>query len=111
MTGPADSTAPYEALAQIIERELAVIPERDFAALEALTRERAALVRWLPATPPAVARESLTRCSLLQARVRIEMQRVREQILLELAEVSRAQRTARGYAPAPRSPARVSASA
>jgi hypothetical protein len=111
VTDLVDPIAPYEALAQIIERELAIVPERDFAALAQLTRERAALVRSLPATPPAAARAPLSRCWLLQERVRIEMQRVREQILLELAQVSQAQRTARGYAPAPRSAVRVCASA
>ena len=106
-----DPAAPYEALADVIERELVVIPERDFDALAALKRERAAIVRTLPMRPPLGARAALERCTLLQARVRIEMQRVSEQILLELRQVGHAQRAARGYAPVRAPRVRISASA
>jgi hypothetical protein len=102
---------PYEALAAIVERELELIAERDFHGLAELKRERAALERGLPATPPASARATLERCMGLQGRVRIELTRVREAILIELGQVRHGQRAAAGYAPARRRVRRVDASA
>jgi hypothetical protein len=102
---------PYESLAEIIERELELVGARDFDGVHALAGERAALMRTLPATPPASARGSLLRCDGLQKRVGVELARVRESILLELGQVRLAQRTAAGYRPAlPRTP-RIVASA
>jgi hypothetical protein len=93
------SPAPYEALAAIIERQLELVAARDFDGLRALAGERAALVRTLPVTPPADAREVLLRCDGLQKRVTVELARVREAILGELRQVRLAQRTAAGYRP------------
>jgi hypothetical protein len=101
----------YEALAAIIERQLALVAERDFDGLAELKRERAALERTLPATPPASARAPLERCLALQQRVRIELTRVREAVLIELGHVRHGQRAAAGYAPARRRVLRVDASA
>ena len=96
---------PYAALATLIERQLALVAERDFDGVAAVSRERAALVAGLPSRPPAHARESLTRCDLLHKRVTIELERVRESILLELRGVRHAQLAAAGYRPAlPRTP-------
>ena len=91
--------APYEALAAVIERELTLVEARDFTGLSALKRERAAIVRALPATPPAGARAALLRCDGLQKRVTVELHRVRESLLLELRQVQLARRTASGYRP------------
>ena len=102
---------PYEALAGLIERELALVAERDFDAISALKLERAALVRALPVTPPESARDALVRCDLLQRRVEVELARVREAILLELRQLRLAQRTAAGYRPARVRAPHVSASA
>lgn len=101
----------YEALGAIAERELALVADRDFDGLAELKRERAAVERALPATPPASARAALERCLALQQRVRIELTRVREAILIELGQVRHGQRAAAGYAPARRRVMRVDASA
>jgi hypothetical protein len=105
------ATDPYEALAAIVERELALVADRDFDGLAEVTRERAALVGTLPATPPAAANATLRRCLALQQRVGIELARVREAILIELAQVRLGQRAAAGYAPARRRVPRVDANA
>ncbi len=102
---------PYETLAGIVERELALVADRDFDGLAELTRERAALQRTLPATPPATARATLQRCLLLSQRGAVELSRVREAILIELAQVRHGQRAAAGYAPARRPVRRIDASA
>jgi hypothetical protein len=102
---------PYEPLATIIERELELVAARDFDAMRALAGERAALMRTLPATPPASARETLLRCDGLQKRVGVELARMRESILLELRQVRLAQRTAAGYRPALTRTPRIVASA
>jgi len=97
-----ESIEPYEALAALIERELQLVSERSFDELHALKQVRAELESSLPATPPEAARATLERCRQLQKRVEIELLRVREILLLELARVRQAQRTADGYAPARR---------
>jgi hypothetical protein len=104
-------TAPYEALASLLERELELVAAREFDSLAELKRERAALERTLPARPPASARDTLQRCMALQQRVRVELLRVRESILIELGQVRQGQRAACGYAPARRRVLRVDASA
>jgi hypothetical protein len=101
----------YEPLAAIIERELELVAARDFVGVQALADERAALMRMLPATPPASARETLLRCDGLQKRVGVELARVRESILLELRQVRLAQRTAAGYRPVLARTPRIVASA
>lgn len=103
-------TAPYEVLAAMIERELALLGESRLEELAQLKLARDDLLSSMPAAPPAAAREALERCALLQQRVRIEILRVREAVLLELAQLDRVRRTAEGYAPRSLRP-RVSASA
>ena len=98
----AESVAPYEALAAIIERELQLVSERNFDELETLREVRAELQSSLPDTPPEAARATLERCRQLQKRVEIELLRVREVLLLELGRVRHAQRAADGYAPVQR---------
>jgi hypothetical protein len=103
-------TAPYETLAGLIERELELIGESRLQELAQLKLTRTELLQSMPATPPAAAREVLERCVLLQQRVRIEILRVREAVLLELVQLDRVRRTAEGYAPRRTRP-RISASA
>lgn len=91
-------TAPYEALASMIELELALVSARDFPGLARLAERRDALIAELPDTPPPVARVTLERCARLQRRVTDELERVRGSLLAELEQVSRGHRTARGYA-------------
>jgi hypothetical protein len=109
----ADPAAPYEALAEVIERELALVPSGDFQAIGVLKRERAAIVRSLPATPPPEARAALARCRAGQAQITVELRRLRERMLGDLRQLRLAQRAANGYRPAvPRAPRRrISASA
>lgn len=107
----AGSTGAYDQLASLIERELQLVGERRFDELEGVSEARAALQRALPRRPPRGAREQLERCARLHKRVEIELLRVREMLLLELAQVGRAQRAAEGYAPRPRSGRRIAASA
>ena len=104
-------TAPYEALARMIERELELVGNGDHEALAELKSERDALIATLPESPPASARPALQRAALMNKRVQIEIVRMREALLLEFANVERVGRTARGYSP-PREPLRhVEASA
>lgn len=102
---------PYEALAEVIERELELVARRDFAGLAELKRRRAAVVRSLPPAPPESARATLERCLLLHKRVTVELARVREALLLELRQVRHAQQAAAGYRPPLRHGPRISASA
>jgi hypothetical protein len=94
-----DAATPYETLARSIERELELVGEGRFAEVAALQAERAALVATLPEIPPVAARPALQRASLMSKRVEIEFVRYREALLLELANVRRVGRAARGYAP------------
>jgi hypothetical protein len=96
-------TAPYEALARLIERELELVGTGGYDALAALKSERDALISTLPDAPPAAARPALQRAALMNKRVEIEIVRLREALLLEAANVERVDRTARGYSP-PREP-------
>jgi hypothetical protein len=89
---------PYEALARSLERELELIGEGAIDELAALHAERTALLNSLPPDPPADARPALQRAALMNKRVEIEIQRRREAVLLEAANVERVGRTARGYA-------------
>jgi hypothetical protein len=94
-----DDAAPYEALARSLERELELIGEGKFDELAELHAERAALIETMPAIPPAHARPALQRAALMNKRVEIEILRYREALLLDLANVERVGRVARGYAP------------
>jgi hypothetical protein len=96
----APDLAPYETLARSIERELELIGEASFEELSALRSERAALMKSLPAIPPAAARPALQRAALMNKRLEIEILRRREALLVDAANVERVDRTARGYAPA-----------
>ena len=95
---PAEA-APYEQLARSVERELELLGFGHLDGLDALHAERAALVATLPTTPPASARSALERAQLTLKRVEIEIIRRRESIVLELAQLERVRRTARGYTP------------
>jgi hypothetical protein len=101
----------YAAIADLLERQLALVAERDFAAVDELMRERRQLAARLPERPPASAWETLRRCELLQQRLTIELARVRDSILLELRAVRHAQRTAAGYRPPRQRIPTISASA
>jgi hypothetical protein len=105
------TAAPYEALLELIERELQLAGEGRFDELLKVAAARAALAGTLPQTPPPDARETLERAWLMQQRLTIELTRGHEALLLELSKLERAQRTAHGYKPVQRRSPRVSASA
>jgi hypothetical protein len=108
MSTPAST--PYDALLELIERELELAGEGRFDEVAELAASRELLTGSLPAAPPASARPALERAALLQQRLTIELLRGREAVLLELAQIERGWRAARGYGPRNRGP-RVSASA
>jgi hypothetical protein len=95
--------APYEMLARSIERELELVGEGRLDEVATLQAERNALIATLPTFPPSDARPALQRAALMSKRVEIEILRYREALLLELANVQRIGRAARGYA-VPREP-------
>jgi hypothetical protein len=107
----AGNTQPYEALAVLIERELELVGQRDFQQLQVITQARSLLTARMPERPPAEARPVLERCRQLNKRVEVELLRVREALLIELAQVRQAQRAASGYAPVRQPAPRFRASA
>jgi hypothetical protein len=107
----ASALAPYEAMLELIERELQLAGEARYDELAEVTAARAALAESLPEQPPQAAREPLERASLMQQRLTIELLRGREALMLALREVQHAQRAAHGYKPHRRVSKRVDASA
>jgi hypothetical protein len=100
-------TAPYEQLAQLAERELALVtafePAR-LGELVALQQTRTTLVAALPASPPAAARPALLRAHELQQRVTAALTVLCDQLGRDLTGLERGRQAARGYgavAPAP----------
>jgi hypothetical protein len=95
-----DAAAPYERLADLAERELALVSAfelRRLGELVALAQERTALVATLPARPPAVARPALARAGALQQRTTAALTRLCSELGRTLGEVDRARRAAHGY--------------
>ncbi|HET6447888.1 MAG TPA: hypothetical protein VFG31_02170 [Conexibacter sp.] len=93
-------TAPYERLAELAERELALVttfePSR-LGELVALQQTRTTLVASLPARPPAEARPALLRAHELQQRVTAALTVLCDQLGRDLAGVDRSRQAARGY--------------
>lgn len=96
----ASLTQRYERLGALIERQLQLVGEGRWDELEELAMRRDELVATLPAVPDAEARPMLERCALLNRRVRIELLRAQDGVLVGLAQVQRGQQAAHGYAPA-----------
>jgi len=92
----------YEALVELIGRELELAGHGRFDELQQVCAARTALMADLPDTPPRSARPALSRAHVLHKRLTIELLRGRDELLLELAKLDRARRMARGYAPPPR---------
>ena len=97
-------TDPYERLAELAERELALVtafePER-VGELVAIQQTRTTLVAALPERPPARAREALLRAHECQLRVTAALTVLCDQLGHELGEVDRGRTAARGYAAMP----------
>lgn len=95
------SAEPYEALARLAERELALVsaseaPEPE--ALIALMDERAALVASLPARAPQAAAPALARALALQERITAELTVHAARVRRSLGNVEHGRRTMHGYA-------------
>lgn len=92
--------SPYQQLADLGERELALVsalqPEQ-LVELADLAREREELIATLPEVPPAEARPSLERASYLQQRTTNALLVLRAESMRALAGVERSRRAARGY--------------
>jgi hypothetical protein len=97
-------TAPYERLAELAERGLALVtafePSR-IGELVALQQTRTTLVATLPEEPPAAARAALLRAHELQLRTTAALTVLCDQLGHELGDVERGRRAARGYAAMP----------
>ena len=97
--------APYEAIHAHAELELEFAGRGDVDGLAALGESWKQLIDGLPPTPPPATRTLLERAQLIHERTRIELIRLREALLAELATATRARRTVDGYAgQAPRAP-------
>lgn len=97
-------TAPYERLAELAERELALVSTFELSRigdLVALAQERTTLVDALPERPPAAARPALARAAALQERTTAALARLCHDIGRELGHVDHARRAARGYGRGP----------
>ncbi len=97
-------TAPYERLAELAERELALVtafePSR-IGELVALQQSRTTLVSSLPEKPPPGARAALLRAHEAQQRTTAALTVLCDQLGHELGDVDRGRRAARGYAALP----------
>ncbi len=107
MSAPAPSTphgAPteldrYIAIQAFAELELELAGRGEVEELVSHTAGWDALTADLPPDPPPAARSLLESATLLHERARIELLRIREALLSELAEVGHVSRAAHGYAP------------
>jgi hypothetical protein len=87
----------YAALLEHAELELELAGSGQVDRLAALGARWDELTRGLPATPPAAAASLLERALLIHERTRIELIRLREALLADLASAGRAKRAAEGY--------------
>ncbi|HEX4807127.1 MAG TPA: hypothetical protein VFU94_14605 [Conexibacter sp.] len=98
--------APYERLAELAERELALVtafePSR-IGELVALQQTRTTLVSSLPSTPPSGARPHLLRAHECQERTTAALTVLCDQLNRELGFVDRGREAARGYGAAAQS--------
>ncbi len=97
--------APYDAIAAHAELELELAGNGRLTELAALAGRWDELIAGLPERPPAEAVPVLARARLIHDRTRIELLRLRDGLLGDLAGAARAKRTADGYAGAPDAPA------
>ena len=93
-------TTPYERLAELAERELALVtafePSR-IGELVALQQTRTTLVASLPPTPPAAARAALLRAHECQQRTTAALTVLCDQLGRDLSGLDRGRQAARGY--------------
>jgi hypothetical protein len=92
------SLRAYEAIYEHAELELELAGRGEVEQLSALQGRWQELADALPDTPPPAAAGLLERARLIHARTRIELLRLRDLLLAEMAQTGRARRTADGYA-------------
>jgi len=95
---PEALAARYEAILRHAELELELAGRGEIDRLAALGARWNELIAGLPAQPPAAAAQLLQRASLIHERTRIELIRLREALMSDLATTTRARRAADGYA-------------
>jgi hypothetical protein len=96
LAGP--SGAPYQAIVEHAELELELAGQGDLDRLAALGAHWDELIRELPPRPPAVAAPLLERAKLIHERTRIELLRLREALLADIATTRRARQATGSYA-------------
>jgi hypothetical protein len=89
--------APYEAILAHAELELELAGRGELEALQALAERWEELIDGLPVGPPRAASSLIERALLIHERTRIELLRLRQTLLGELAIASRAAQAAAGY--------------
>jgi hypothetical protein len=92
------SLRAYAAINEHAELELELAGRGEIERLAALGTHWEDLIAGLPAQPPPAAAQLLQRARLIHERTRIEMVRLRDTLLTDLATTTRARRAADGYA-------------
>jgi len=90
--------APYAAILAHSELELELAGRGELTELAALGERWEQLVAGLPARPPAAGAQVLAKARLVHERTRVELLRLREGMLADLASTAQGKRTAAGYA-------------
>jgi hypothetical protein len=89
--------APYEAIAAHAELELELAGNGEVEELVALADRWERLIAAAPDSPPPAAGPILERARLIHERTRIELLRLRDSLLGDVATAATAKRTAAGY--------------
>jgi hypothetical protein len=95
---PTGAREPYQALLAHAELELELAGRGQLTELAALGERFRQLVAALPDRPTAAAAPVLAKARLIHERTRIELLRLREELLRDVAAAAQAKRTASGYA-------------
>ena len=91
--------SPYDALADIAQRELDLVNAGAVDRLSELHAQRHAILATLPSTPPATARPALERAADLHARVTAALEERLRDTGVELRRLTQGRTAMRGYAP------------
>jgi hypothetical protein len=91
--------SPYDALADIAQRELDLVNAGDVERLPELHAARDAVVAALPDTPPPAARPALERAAQLQSRTSAILGERLQETGSELRRLSQGRTAMHGYAP------------
>lgn len=98
-TGGSDALLDrYQAIHAHAELELELAGAGELDRLIELDGRWEELISGLPAQPPMAAAELLHRARLIHDRTRIELERLRETLLADVATTTRSKRAADGYA-------------